>query len=372
MRGILISMERDRGQVSISVAGTVFCFLCAVHTVTAASWCVRSACLATFRDSPSAACVVVCGTEEIDFPASGGELSRMCTTSPTHVSCGTSYITPIQQDMIVSPLVPTVLPDQGTVFPAGVPLTVSPSVYDTGGALFSLTPLNITVRTSSVTQTNTSLGTVPQTQAYTPYTPAYVTNALPNVPTPQPDITAPTPVSTGVVPSVVTYASTSLEDLILELGRNETSQSLVDHVRDILPSLPSPVGTFDRVVYGGQRADVALPLRAGVQDAYAALRTSCTAGALFAKRLMMGGDDTEVRTLQTFLNAVTETRIAEDGPGSPGNETTRYGSLTTTAVQKFQTLYAADILTPLGLSAPTGEWGAKTRAKANQLVCGTK
>ncbi len=79
----------------------------------------------------------------------------------------------------------------------------------------------------------------------------------------------------------------------------------------------------------------------------------------------MSGDDVEV--LQKFLNGNADTVIAATGFGSPGNETTYYGSATANAVSKFQVKYRSDILSPLGLVNPTGRFDAATRAKANAL-----
>ncbi|MBV9349731.1 MAG: hypothetical protein JO026_03190 [Patescibacteria group bacterium] len=87
----------------------------------------------------------------------------------------------------------------------------------------------------------------------------------------------------------------------------------------------------------------------------------------WAQNLKVGSTGTSVQNLQLFLNGDIETRIAASGPGSPGMETTRYGSLTAKAVSKFQEKYAADILVPSDLTQGTGTVGAMTRAKLNQL-----
>lgn len=91
----------------------------------------------------------------------------------------------------------------------------------------------------------------------------------------------------------------------------------------------------------------------------------CT--ATFTLNLKVGSRGSEVMALQKFLNSVDGTQVAVSGAGSPGNETSYFGPATKAAVIKFQDKYAADILTPVGLSKGTGNWFASTRAKANAL-----
>ncbi len=74
----------------------------------------------------------------------------------------------------------------------------------------------------------------------------------------------------------------------------------------------------------------------------------------------MRGDD--VLALQRFLNSRPTTHIAESGPGSPGNETLYFGSLTQRAVVKYQEEYLETILRPVGLARGSGYVGANTRA----------
>jgi hypothetical protein len=51
--------------------------------------------------------------------------------------------------------------------------------------------------------------------------------------------------------------------------------------------------------------------------------------------LKLGSRGLEVKALQVYLNSVGF-RIAESGPGSPGNETEFFGALTETALKRFQ------------------------------------
>ncbi|MBM3261510.1 hypothetical protein FJY93_03770 [Candidatus Kaiserbacteria bacterium] len=85
------------------------------------------------------------------------------------------------------------------------------------------------------------------------------------------------------------------------------------------------------------------------------------------QNLKIGSTGADVRLLQEFLNQDTDTAIALSGPGSRGNETASYGSLTARAVSKFQEKYRSEILSPLGLSLGTGSVGLATRAKLNAL-----
>jgi hypothetical protein len=88
-----------------------------------------------------------------------------------------------------------------------------------------------------------------------------------------------------------------------------------------------------------------------------------SASALFTTNLFLGSRGAQVILLQQILNRDPDTRIASTGPGSPGKETIYFGSLTKSAVIRFQEKYAETILYQNGLTKGTGIVGISTRAK---------
>lgn len=91
----------------------------------------------------------------------------------------------------------------------------------------------------------------------------------------------------------------------------------------------------------------------------------------WTRDLSVGSTGNDVLALQRFLNRDSATRVASSGAGSPGMETTYYGPATADAVSRFQVKYRSEILSPVGLSSPTGNFASRSRSKANALCGGS-
>jgi peptidoglycan hydrolase-like protein with peptidoglycan-binding domain len=103
-------------------------------------------------------------------------------------------------------------------------------------------------------------------------------------------------------------------------------------------------------------ASVVAPVTTGT-----VLGTSTTlCSDLLTKTLRYGNSGDEVKKLQNFLNTKQGEKLPVTG---------YFGGMTRDAVKRFQTKYASIVLTPLGLTTPTGIVGAATRAQINTLAC---
>jgi len=89
--------------------------------------------------------------------------------------------------------------------------------------------------------------------------------------------------------------------------------------------------------------------------------------SIFTKNLRLGMIDPQVKQLQIFLNT-HGFKLADVGSGSPGQETTKFGVLTKTALIKFQEANFDAILKPSNLKSGTGLFYSFSRKLANEIL----
>ena len=108
----------------------------------------------------------------------------------------------------------------------------------------------------------------------------------------------------------------------------------------------------------------------GLQAQLAAMSGGTTGGTMMSYNFTLnhsqGDQGGEVMDVQKFMNAKGFT-VSATGAGSPGNETSFFGSRTQQAVVAWQNANAASVLTPVGLTSGTGFWGPSSRAYANSM-----
>ncbi len=86
-------------------------------------------------------------------------------------------------------------------------------------------------------------------------------------------------------------------------------------------------------------------------------------GFTFQNNLKYGQSSTDIKYLQILLNADPDTQLSATGPGSPGQETSYFGTKTKAAVIAFQAKYKDEISVSY-----TGDVGPGTRTKLNALL----
>ena len=166
----------------------------------------------------------------------------------------------------------------------------------------------------------------------------------------------PSPAFTGVVLTGSPAGSTQTPSTSSGTASTLTSTQ-IQSILSLLQSFGADQGTINNV-------SAALN---GQPTSGTGTMTSGSCSTPFTASLKLGSTGSQVLALQQFLNKDPDTMVASTGPGSPGMETSTYGPLTAAAVSKFQQKYAAQILTPAGLTTPTGYFGPASIKEANAL-----
>ena len=126
-------------------------------------------------------------------------------------------------------------------------------------------------------------------------------------------------------------------------------------------SMAAPVGAITDAEYQ-TLLDQFAQLQASYTALLAQISGQATGGAAvcFNTDLSKGMTSNDVKNLQIVLNKNASTQVASSGAGSPGSETTYFGSLTFAAVKNFQSSKGV---------INTGYVGPLTRAQLNALYC---
>lgn len=151
--------------------------------------------------------------------------------------------------------------------------------------------------------------------------------------------TSATPAIPTATPAVPATPTTPAEPATPAKSASGLSATQIKSILDVLASFNAD-------------ADVIAKVKTSLEGTTTGSVTS-VAVQVFKSNLTIGSLGSEVKALQEYLNSHGYT-VAASGPGSPGNETTRFGALTRAALIKFQ---KAKDITPA-----VGYFGPKTRA----------
>ena len=208
-------------------------------------------------------------------------------------------------------------------FSASTPTGIASDICNNSQSLLKYTPgaaVTVTITPSStLCSTNTSTGGSGGGSSAT-------TSAVPATPA-----TSATPAVPAVTPATPAKSASGL------------SATQIQSILDVLAS-------FDA------GADIIAKVKASLEGTAIVGSVTSTAVRVFKANLTTGSLGSEVKALQEFLNAKGYT-VTSSGPGSSGNETTRFGPATKAALIKYQKAK--------GITPAVGYFGAKTRAAIN-------
>ena len=128
----------------------------------------------------------------------------------------------------------------------------------------------------------------------------------------------------------------------------------------IAPGVAQGVTIEDLLAQIAQLQAQLLTLQQGGQPAGTGGTGACT-GVTFTRNLVIGSTGSDVKCLQQILNQSISTKVATTGAGSPGNETSYFGSLTLAAVKKYQAEHGW---------TPANQVGPLTRQALNAYLAG--
>lgn len=151
------------------------------------------------------------------------------------------------------------------------------------------------------------------------------------------------------------------------INNDNISQTTLEGARPISYGMKSRSSKTLAVVWVTLLSFLAAPASA-VFVAFAQNVSDGSMTEIFPRNLRVGDRGQDVQTLQKVLNQSLETKLTENGPGAPGEETTYFGELTKSAIVRFQEKYAQEILFPIQLVQGTGFVGPMTRKKLNEAA----